>query len=57
MSTYKTMYLISQREYNNLASDGAGLNYHRQVNNFDVNDGGRVVIRNDDKIVNKQLRR
>jgi len=46
MTTYKTFFLIPQLEYEaHLAR--ANSKPVRQVNNVDVNDGGKVVIRND----------
>lgn len=48
MSSYKTMYLIPQLEYDSYVMRAA--DRFRQYNNVDVNDGGKVVIRNDDHV-------
>ena len=53
MKTYKKMYLLSQDEYSSLqeASDDRDLliksikGSHGQINNIDIGDGGRVVIK------------
>jgi len=50
MSSYRSMYLVSQRDYNILLSPNHPSTYYRQINNVDVNDGGKVTIRNDDKV-------
>ena len=50
MSSYRSMYLVSQRDYNLLLSPNHPSTYYRQINNVDVNDGGKVTIRNDDKV-------
>lgn len=59
MSNYESMHLIPPTLYRDLMSktdDTVKSHVHeinvRQLNTFDVNDGGRVTIRNDDKITN-----
>jgi hypothetical protein len=58
MTTYKCMYLVSKIVYDSLNNQKDKINNHnldgastiniRQLNNLDVNDGGRVTIQNDD---------
>ena len=55
MSRFSCMYLIPKETYNQLMSNGNRFTKDalsagpiRQINNLEVQDGGRVVIRNDD---------
>ena len=48
MTSYRAMYLIPQMEYDSYVMRAT--DKFRQYNNVDVNDGGKVVIRNDDHI-------
>ena len=59
MSSYSCMYLIPKNDYNKLVNDAAepkqvGGLLIRQLNNLDVNEGGKVTIRNDDKVTSSQ---
>lgn len=59
MSNFSKMYLIPQDTYDSFVSKGdkSAVSYTRQFNQFDVQDGGKVVVRNDDnvKIQNKTI--
>ena len=50
MTSYNKMYLIPQLMYDSFLkkTDSSNVNYTRQFNSLDVQDGGKVVIRNDD---------
>ena len=58
MSTYSNMYLIPAETYNGLVANApdpnsANMVHIRQINAFDVNQGGRVAINNNDNIRNQ----
>ena len=52
MSSYVRMYAVPKEKYDAfLAGSCKGdIKYTRQINQLDVNDGGKVIIRNDDNI-------
>ena len=53
MSLFQQMYLIPKAVYDTFLTkaNSRDIQYMRQINNVDVQDGGKVTIRNDDKIV------
>ena len=59
--TYKCMVMLSKGQYASLINNAANTNTNqsgalqiRQLNNLDVHEGGKVTIRNDDKITGQR---
>lgn len=50
--SFNRMYLIPKGAYDAFIAGGdqSNVNYTRQFNNVDVNDGGKLIIRNDDNV-------
>ena len=54
MSSYSRMYVVPQDKYDAFISGSCrgDVKYTRQINQLDVNEGGKVIIRNDDNVKN-----